>query len=59
MVSWVRDDEQAGIDVSCKGWDSKMQCYPHTFTLDGQVFMLYNGNEFGRTGFGLAVLDEN
>lgn len=58
MLNWVRDDDQAGIDVSDDGWDSQMQCYPHTFTLDGRVYMLYNGNEFGRTGFGLAVLDE-
>jgi hypothetical protein len=35
-----------------------MQCYPHTFQSDGKVYMLYNGNEFGRFGFGLAVLDD-
>lgn len=58
MVHWERDDSQAGIDVSEDDWDSQMQCYPHTFELDGKVYMLYNGNEFGRFGFGLAVLDE-
>ncbi len=58
MVNWMRDDDRAGIDVSTEGWDAQMQCYPHTFTLDGRVYMLYNGNEFGRTGFGLAVLNE-
>ena len=58
MLNWVRDDDQAGIDVSSDGWDSEMQCYPHTFTLDGKVYMLYNGNEFGRAGFGLCVLAE-
>lgn len=58
MLNWVRDDDQAGIDVSSDGWDSQMQCYPHTFTLDGKVYMLYNGNEFGRAGFGLAVMAE-
>jgi sucrose-6-phosphate hydrolase SacC (GH32 family) len=57
LTNWVRDDE-AGIDVSENGWDSQMQCYPHTFQLNGKVYMLYNGNEFGRSGFGLAVLDE-
>ncbi len=58
LVNWVRDDSQAGIDVSDEGWDAQMQCYPHTFALDGKVYMLYNGNEFGRLGFGLAMLDE-
>lgn len=58
LINWERDDSQAGIDVSDDGWDSQMQCYPHAFQSDGNVYMLYNGNEFGRFGFGLAVLDE-
>lgn len=58
LANWVRDDEEAGIDISEDDWDSQMQCYPHTFELDGKIYMLYNGNEFGRFGFGLAVLDE-
>jgi hypothetical protein len=58
MIDWVRDDSQAGIDVSEEGWDSQMQCYPYTFQLEEKVYMLYNGNEFGRSGFGLAVLAE-
>ncbi len=57
LAGWVRADEQAGIDVSPDGWDSEMQCYPHVFECEGKVYMLYNGNEFGRHGFGLAVLD--
>ncbi len=57
LVSWDRDDDAAGIDVSDEGWDSLMQCYPYTFEMDGTVYMLYNGNEFGRYGFGLAVLE--
>ena len=57
LENWVRDDNLAGIDVSPEGWDSQMQCYPHLFVSDGKVFLLYNGNEFGRHGFGLAVLE--
>lgn len=55
-VNWVRDDENSGIDVSEKGWDSEMICYPCVFDHAGNRFMLYNGNEYGRTGFGYAVL---
>lgn len=58
LINWARSDDQAGIDVSADGWDSKMQCYPHVFQLEGKIFMLYNGNEFGRFGFGIALLDE-
>jgi hypothetical protein len=58
MTVWTRDDGAAGISVSEEGWDSQMQCYPHTFSVDDKVYMLYNGNEFGRFGFGLAVLED-
>lgn len=58
LINWVRRDNEAGIDVSEDSWDSQMQCYPHIFQSDGKVYLLYNGNEFGRFGFGLAVLDE-
>lgn len=57
LVTWTRNDDQAGIDVSDTGWDSDMQCYPHLFWCDGNNYLLYNGNEFGRYGFGLAVLE--
>lgn len=56
LENWVRDDSVAGIDVSAEGWDAQMQCYPHVFQCEGKVYLLYNGNEFGRHGFGLAVL---
>ena len=58
LVDWTRDDASAGIDVSAHGWDSDMQCYPHVFEVDGEVYLLYNGTEFGRFGFGLARLEE-
>lgn len=57
LTSWQRDDAGAGIDVSASGWDADMLCYPHVFECAGKVYLLYNGNEFGRHGFGLAVLE--
>lgn len=51
---WSRDDEHAGIGLSEAGWDSEMMCYPHVFRSDGVTYLLYNGNEFGRKGFGMA-----
>lgn len=58
LKNWERHDEVAGIDVSSEGWDSQMQCYPHVFQMDGKAYLLYNGNDFGRAGFGLAVLED-
>lgn len=57
LVNWTRDDENGGLDVSEQGWDSDMMCYPHVFDVDGDTYLLYNGNEFGRFGFGLAKLE--
>ena len=57
LIHWTRDDGKAGITVSPDGWDSEMMCYPHIFHCDGKILMLYNGNEFGKFGFGLAELE--
>ena len=59
LKTWVRNDSAAGIELSDAGWDSQMMCYPHVFTCGGETLLLYNGNEFGRHGFGLARLIED
>jgi hypothetical protein len=56
-VHWQRMDERVGIDVSSAGWDSEMIEYPCVFDDGGTRYMLYAGNAFGRSGFGLAVWD--
>lgn len=55
-LDWQRKDEEAGIDVSENGWDSEMIEYPFIFDHKGTRYMLYNGNSYGKTGFGLAVI---
>jgi hypothetical protein len=37
-------------------WDQDMQCYPHVFTWKNKHFIAYNGNNFGREGFGVAEI---
>jgi len=58
LINWVRDDENIGIELSKNDWDSEMMCYPQIFHCNDKVYLLYNGNKFGRYGFGLAVLEE-
>jgi hypothetical protein len=55
---WERQPMPIGIDVSPSGWDSKMICYGHPFMHDGRQYALYNGNDYGSTGVGLAVVSE-
>jgi ribosomal protein S18 acetylase RimI-like enzyme len=57
LHEWIRDDESVPGGTSGE-WDSDMQCYPHAFAFRGRTYLLYNGNEFGRGGFGLAILEE-
>jgi hypothetical protein len=52
-----RKDDSLTIQVSPSGWDSEMVCYPHVFDHDGRKVMLYCGNGYGRTGFGMAVAE--
>lgn len=51
-------DEKMQFDVSLEGWDSEMIYYGHMFRYKDKLYMLYNGNGYGKTGIGLAVLEE-
>ncbi len=57
-INWTRQDENVGINVSGNGFDDTMICYPNVIVHNGKKYMVYNGNNFGYDGFGLAVLEE-
>lgn len=57
-ISWVRKDNLMNLDVSKDGWDSEMITYSAVIEIDGKLIMFYNGNGFGKTGFGYAELIE-
>jgi hypothetical protein len=57
-LNWTRRDADVGIGKSESGWDSEMIEYCFVYEYKGAKYMLYNGNGFGATGFGYAVLDE-
>ena len=54
-IHWERQDNLSGIDVSPDGWDSESVEYPYVFMHKDSKYMLYNGNNFGKTGLGLAI----
>lgn len=56
---WRRLDAHVGIDVSPTGWDAQSIEYPFVFDHDGQRYMLYNGNNYGESGFGIAVMERS
>ncbi len=57
-LDWVRKDDEVGISKSVSGWDSEMTAYPVVFKHQEQIYMLYNGNGYGKSGIGLAVLSK-
>lgn len=57
--SWIRKDSEAGIAVSESGFDSEEICYPMVFKDGEKMYMLYCGNGYGQTGFGIAKLQES
>lgn len=56
---WIRKDNEVGIDVSESGWDSEMICFSSIVDVKGKRYMFYNGNNYGETGFGVAVLEKD
>lgn len=57
-IHWKRKDDEVGIDRSADGWDSIMMEYPFVYKHKGRKYMLYNGNGFGETGIGYAILED-
>lgn len=57
-LRWTRKDSEMEWTGPAGDWEAEMQCYPCVFDHAGQRYMLYNGDGYGRTGIGLAVLEQ-
>ena len=55
-LHWRRRDELIGLDVSDEGWDSDSVEFGVDVETAGKTWLLYDGNDFGGTGFGIAEL---
>ncbi len=58
-IYWERKDEEIDFKKDVQDWESIMQEYSSTFVVNNQRFLVYNGNGFGETGFGYAILTED
>ena len=56
-INWRRRDDEGGLPTSPEGWDSEMTCFASVVDKETGRYMFYNGNDFGRTGVGVARLD--
>jgi len=57
-TQWTRMDDALGLQPSANGWDSRMMSYPNPIAVGDRFYLFYNGNEYGREGFGYAELLE-
>jgi hypothetical protein len=57
LLHWTRADDLVRFDRVPEAWEDRERAYPCVFDHQGRRYMLYNGNDYGRTGFGLAVLE--
>lgn len=55
-INWNRCDNMIDLMPSETGWDSEAIAYPYFFQLNGKKYIFYNGNGFGKTGFGIAEI---
>ena len=58
LYTWYRNDDLSGINLSDNDWDSEMQAYPYVLKIKNNIYLFYNGNNFGKDGFGYAILDQ-
>ena len=56
--TWKRMDEKYPLNVSSieTDWDGQMIAYLYDMEVGNKLVVFYNGNGFGRTGFGCATL---
>ena len=58
-ITWTRLDDVTGLECSVEGWDSEMVCYGAEISTDFGRYLFYNGNQYGRSGVGFAVLEND
>jgi hypothetical protein len=56
-INWVRMDKKLNLDVSEQGFDSEAIMYAAPIEINNKLYVFYNGNDFGRDGVALAVLE--
>jgi hypothetical protein len=56
-LTWMRDDSGGGLSPVGDGWESDSVEYGFVLDHKGTRWILYNGNDYGATGIGLARWD--
>ena len=57
LLNWNRNNQLLEIESHKSKWDDGMRCYPNINIVKDRIHIFYNGNDFGKNGFGLAVAE--
>ena len=55
-INWKRNDSLVDLNIGKTSFDNKMICYPYIFSFKKKIYCIYNGNNYGYSGIGMAVL---
>lgn len=55
---WQRMDNRLNLNITPGSFDSDAIMYAAPIQIDNRLYVFYNGNDFGRDGFAVAVLEE-
>ena len=53
---WQRDNTTHEPTFAAETWDAEMRAYPFVMAINDKIYLFYNGNYFGKVGFGYAEL---
>lgn len=56
-ITFDRMDHKAGVHLSNEPWENKAVAYPAVVVHEDKKYMFYNGNNFGKDGIALALLE--
>ena len=54
---WTRQPDPDGLQPSGAGWNSATMSYPSVIVADGRKIMFHNGDGFGQSGIGCAIME--
>lgn len=56
-LHWTRQPDPEGLRPTGRGWNASTMSYPSVIEVDGRKVMVHNGDGFGQSGIGVAVLE--
>jgi predicted GH43/DUF377 family glycosyl hydrolase len=57
LQRWQRRDDHLSMSQTLEDWDNFDISYPSAFQIDGSWYLLYQGNQIGKAGFGHAKIN--